>query len=247
MGKYLLRLDDACDTMDMDKWNRVEKILDKNNILPLVALIPNNKDNNIKKQTKISNFKDIVERWKKKGWEIGQHGYEHCYLNNCGGINPVNFRSEFAGLSLEKQLEKITLGKKIMLEEYNVETDVFIAPSHTFDENTITALKKNNILKVSDGKFLTPCKYKGIVFIPQQVGNFRKIMFPGIWTFCYHPNEMQEYDFLKFSNFLEKNRDRFITFKDVSLTNIKEITKFESLFSKIYFFLKKIKRKINIS
>lgn len=244
MGKYLLRLDDACDTMDKDKWERVEKILDKNNILPLVALIPNNNDNNMIKQIKISNFEDIIERWNKKGWRIGQHGYDHCYVNNCGGINPVNFRSEFAGLSLEKQLEKVQLGKKMLFEKYNLESDIFIAPSHTFDENTITALKKSDIFKISDGKFLYPCKYKDVVFIPQQVGDFRKILFPGIWTFCYHPNEMQESDFIKFEKFLEKNKDRFITFNDIDLTNIKEITKFESLFSKVYFFLKKLKRKI---
>lgn len=243
MVRYLLRLDDACDTMDKDKWERVEKILDKNNILPLIALIPNNNDDNMVKQSKIINFKDIIERWKKKGWEIGQHGYDHCYINNCGGINPVNLRSEFAGTSLEKQLEKIQLGKKIILEEYNIESNIFIAPSHTFDENTITALKENSIFKISDGKFLYPCKYKGVVFIPQQVGDFRKILFPGVWTFCYHPNEMKENDFIKFEKFLEKNKDKFITFKNIDLTNIKEITKFESLFSKLYFFLKKLKRK----
>ena len=243
MVRYLLRLDDACDTMDKDKWERVEKILDKNNILPLIALIPNNNDDNMVKQSKIINFKDIIERWKKKGWEIGQHGYDHCYINNCGGINPVNLRSEFAGTSLEKQLEKIQLGKKIILEKYNIESNIFIAPSHTFDENTITALKENRIFKISDGKFLYPCKYKGVVFLPQQVGDVRNILFPGVWTFCYHPNEMKENDFIKFEKFLEKNKDKFITFKNIDLTNIKEITKFESLFSKLYFFLKKLKRK----
>ena len=215
MVRYLLRLDDACDTMDKDKWERVEKILDKNNILPLIALIPNNNDDNMVKQSKIINFKDIIERWKKKGWEIGQHGYDHCYINNCGGINPVNLRSEFAGTSLEKQLEKIQLGKKIILEEYNIESNIFIAPSHTFDENTITALKENRIFKISDGKFLYPCKYKGVVFIPQQVGDFRNILFPGVWTFCYHPNEMKENDFIKFEKFLEKNKDCYNIIKPV--------------------------------
>jgi hypothetical protein ELI_2404 len=244
MGKYLLRLDDACDTMNLKKWSRIEEILDKYKILPLIALIPNNRDKNMIKQVKIQNFECIIERWKNKGWEIGQHGYDHCYLNSCGGINPVNFRSEFAGVSLEKQLEKIQLGKKIMLEKYNIESNIFIAPSHTFDENTIIALKKNNIFKISDGKFLYPYKYKDVVFIPQQVGDFRKIIFSGIWTFCYHPNEMQENDFKKFEKFLEKNKDKFITFKDIDLTNLKEITKFESLFSKVYFFLKSLKRKI---
>ena len=62
MVRYLLRLDDACDTMDKDKWERVEKILDKNNTLPLIALIPNNNDDNMVKQSKIINFKDIIER-----------------------------------------------------------------------------------------------------------------------------------------------------------------------------------------
>ena len=47
---------------------------------------------------------------------------------------------------------------------------------------------------------------------------------------------MKENDFIKFEKFLEKNKDKFITFKNIDLTNIKEITKFESLFSKLYFF-----------
>ena len=55
---------------------------------------------------------------------------------------------------------------------------------------------------------------------------------------------MQEKDFIKFEKFLQKNKDKFITFADIDLTNLKEITKFESLFSKFYFFLKKLKRKI---
>lgn len=62
MVKYLLRLDDACDTMDINKWNRVEEILDKNQILPLVALIPNNRDKNMVKQAEIPNFKYKIGR-----------------------------------------------------------------------------------------------------------------------------------------------------------------------------------------
>ena len=54
---------------------------------------------------------------------------------------------------------------------------------------------------------------------------------------------MKENDFIKFEKFLEKNKNRFIAFKNIDLINIKEITKFESLFSKLYFFLKKLKRK----
>ena len=44
MGKFIIRLDDACPTMDKKKWDKIEKILNELNIKPLVAIIPNNKD-----------------------------------------------------------------------------------------------------------------------------------------------------------------------------------------------------------
>ena len=49
MAKYLIRLDDACPTQDYAKWLRIEKLLDKYNIKPIVAIIPNNKDKNLQR------------------------------------------------------------------------------------------------------------------------------------------------------------------------------------------------------
>ena len=40
-AKYIIRLDDANEYSDMSKWDRIEKILDKNDIKPLVAVIQN--------------------------------------------------------------------------------------------------------------------------------------------------------------------------------------------------------------
>ena len=42
--KYLIRLDDACPTMNCAKWVRVEDILDRYGIKPMVGVIPNNED-----------------------------------------------------------------------------------------------------------------------------------------------------------------------------------------------------------
>ena len=42
--KYLIRLDDACETMDLNKWLRMESLLSKYNVKPLIAVIPNNED-----------------------------------------------------------------------------------------------------------------------------------------------------------------------------------------------------------
>ena len=44
MGKYILRLDDAAERMDIVKWNRMEVLLDKYNIKPLVGVIPKCQD-----------------------------------------------------------------------------------------------------------------------------------------------------------------------------------------------------------
>ncbi len=46
-SKYLIRLDDASHYSNEEKWDRIESILIKFQIKPIVAVIPNNKDKNI--------------------------------------------------------------------------------------------------------------------------------------------------------------------------------------------------------
>lgn len=224
--------------MNMEKWEIIEKILFEHDIKPIIALVPKNKDKNLIIQKKNCNFYKKIEEWKKRGWEIALHGYDHVYITKKGGINPVNLRSEFAGVDLEKQIEKIKLGKKQM-NLLQIEPKIFVAPSHTFDENTLVALKRNSIFCISDGKFFYPFKYKDMIFIPQQVGNFRKIIIPGIWTFCYHPNEMTKSEIEKFRKFIKNNKKYFISVNEINLENLKVRKKFSSILSNIYFFYKK--------
>ena len=35
MNKYLIRLDDACPTMDAQKWSRIEDILNRGGVKPM--------------------------------------------------------------------------------------------------------------------------------------------------------------------------------------------------------------------
>lgn len=44
MSQYLLRMDDASDYMDAEKWQRMEELLDRYGIKPLVGVIPDNRD-----------------------------------------------------------------------------------------------------------------------------------------------------------------------------------------------------------
>jgi len=65
-------------------------------------------------------------------------------------LNPLWTRSEFAGLKLEEQKEKIKKGLSIM-KENGVEPGYFFAPSHTYDSNTLNALEsESNIRIISD-------------------------------------------------------------------------------------------------
>ena len=41
---YLIRLDDASEYMDVERWRHVECVLDKHGVKPLVGIIPENHD-----------------------------------------------------------------------------------------------------------------------------------------------------------------------------------------------------------
>ena len=58
MLKYIIRLDDACTRMNKKNWDRIEKLLDKYNIKPIVGIIPDSKDEAFLK------FPYIEEFWK---------------------------------------------------------------------------------------------------------------------------------------------------------------------------------------
>lgn len=211
MSKYIMRLDDAAEKMDIEKWNRMEQLLDKYSIKPLVGVIPICKDPMMDKYETDNSFWDKVHRWMDKGWTIALHGYEHVYCTEDGGINPVNQRSEFAGLPLEEQQRKIREGVNVF-RDHGIEPEVFFAPSHTFDENTIKAIKEeSNIRIISDTVANKPYSKYGMTFVPQQSGRVRKLPFDTV-TFCYHPNMMDDQAFQKLERFLQGNRENFRRF-----------------------------------
>ena len=232
MSKYILRLDDAASKMNIENWNKMEKLLDKYNIKPLVGVIPDCKDPMMNEYKVDEGFWDKVKMWQEKGWCIALHGYEHVYCTQDGGINPVNKRSEFAGVSLEKQKEKIRKGVSIF-REHDINAKVFFAPSHTFDLNTIEALKQeSNIRIISDTVANKPYSSYGIVFVPQQSGQVRKLPFDTV-TFCYHPNMMNDKDFYELEKFIQCNIDLMAEFP-LTIVNRKRSI-FDILIKQLYF------------
>ena len=237
-AKYILRLDDACPTMDKQKWQRIEYICDKYDIKPIVAVIPNNDDNLMKVDKYDNTFWDTVRKWQSKGWKIALHGYNHVYISDKSGFLPFNNQSEFAGLTYEKQAEKIQKGWEIFQKE-SIKAKIWVAPSHTFDEYTLKALKEfTEIDIVSDGIVIFPFKKHEFKWIPQQVWRFRKMLF-GVWTGCFHPNTMNENDFHNLELFIKENKDDFI---DIEKLKYKQFCIMNVLFKYIFLGLLKIKR-----
>ena len=88
-GKYILRLDDACEKRDIDKWDRMEELLDRYKVKPLVGIIPHCEDPAMDEYLPDPEFWYRVDNWIEKGWTIAMHGFNHVYSNHNGGINPA--------------------------------------------------------------------------------------------------------------------------------------------------------------
>lgn len=217
---YLIRLDDASEYMDIEKWKRMEALLDKYDIKPIYGIIPNNKDSELLKYEKVEEFWKMMRDWRDKGWIPALHGFTHVFETDEGGINPVNKRSEFAGVALDIQKQKIREGYKI-LKAKGIEPKIFFAPAHTFDRNTLVALKEESSIRIiCDTVANDVYKNEEIYFIPQQSGRCRNLPF-SVVTFCYHPNIMKNEDFEQLEKFLIKNKEKFVGLEKIQLKNRK--------------------------
>lgn len=243
MNKYLIRLDDACATMSVKQWTKIEEICDTYSIRPMVGIIPVNKDVCQQIDNVDSEFWNKVNNWKKKGWAIALHGYDHCFISEAGmsGLNPLWARSEFAGVSLDLQKEKIRKGVA-EFRAHGIDPKYFFAPAHTYDENTLTALREeSNIRIISDTIATKPYRKGDFIFIPQLGGHCTEMKIPGIWTFCLHPSAMTEENFAATEKFLKVHQNEMIGFEELELANLKNKNMLSRLLSCVYFTIRRLK------
>lgn len=198
-------MDDITPDMDWDKFSRFKAILDRHSVKPLIGVVPDNKDKKLQIDKPAPDFWQYIQKLQKDGWVVAMHGYNHRYTTKEAGIFPIGGKSEFAGLSLYVQDEMIREGRRI-LKSNGILTDVFMAPSHSFDRNTIKALKKNGFKTITDGFGNRPYIRQGLTFIPLA---FKKSMAikskkGGITTFVYHTNTMNDKDFASFEKLLNE-------------------------------------------
>lgn len=244
--KYLIRLDDACPYMDRAKWQRMEDILDKYGVKPLVGIIPANADPKTMIELEDPTFWEKAHSWERKGWQIALHGYDHCYISEKGmyGLNPMWGRSEFSGVSLDKQKGKIRKGVGI-LKDHGLEAKYFFAPSHTYDDNTLRALKdESDIRIISDTISRFPYKRDDFFFVPQIVGHCVDIPVPGIYTFCFHPNIMNDVDYNKLDAFLKRRYACFSDWNNIDISKFGKKKLIDKLLSFLFFKYRKLRKLI---
>ena len=209
-AKYLVRLDDACPTFQFEKWKRFFDLFDKYNVKPIIALIPANDDPKLKKGNMPEDeFWDMARQWEAKEWCVAIHGYNHVYTNTNAGIISMTPHSEFAAVPEDIQREKLTLAKQIFNAQ-GLKGEMFVAPSHSFDETTLRMLVGLGITTASDGHYPHTYEAYGMRWIPCQL-SYPKEKKSGVWTLCYHPETATDAAVAQLESFIASHQSNFIS------------------------------------
>ncbi|MDQ2945306.1 MAG: DUF2334 domain-containing protein [Acidobacteriota bacterium] len=212
---YLLRFDDICPTMNWEAWEQVERILIEEGIDPILAVVPDNKDEELRVSAPRSDFWARVRTWRKRNWSVAMHGWQHLFVTPNAGLLGVNRRSEFAGLERARQEDKLRRGLAVF-EREQVATDLWVAPAHSFDQVTVDCLADLGFRYISDGFCPYPAiDTKGIVWLPQQLWSFRRRPF-GVWTICFHLNKWDRPQIAGFQRRVREFRRAITSVEDVA-------------------------------
>jgi len=213
-AKYLFRLDDASPYMNFPKWEDFFGVFDAYHVKPIVAVIPFNKDPMLVRGAREERFWDAVRGWQAKGYAIALHGFEHVYTTTKRGLVGINRFSEFAGIPVTRQTEMLAEAYR-KFEEEGIRAEIFVAPGHTFDANTLRALRTaTRIRYISDGFYRHPIEKDGFKWIPQQLPVL-KLKNRGVWTVCFHPETADATEVPALRDFLSRHGDLAVRYTDL--------------------------------
>ena len=194
--------------MNHYKFDYMISLLSKYSINGILGVIPDNRDNSLKKSELDDDFWKKIKKLEDVGFYIAQHGYQHIYDTQNGGILNLNSQSEFAGHPYAIQKHKMEAGKKI-LQKKGLSPTLFMAPSHSFDQTTLLVAKEYGYA-ITDGFGLWPKIEKGLLFIPQLFASPFHLGF-GVYTICLHTDVMKDKDFIRLEKHLRKNYKHYIS------------------------------------
>src|SRR5580692_1892225 len=143
-AEYLLRLDDLCPTISAERWRPFETLIDEFNLQPILAVIPDNRDPELKASAPDPAFWQRMRDLESSGAVIGLHGYRHVCGSRGRTLLGLDRTSEFAGVAPETQRWWIGDGLRI-LRAQGLNPRIWVAPRHGFDRYTLDALSAEGI------------------------------------------------------------------------------------------------------
>ncbi len=202
--KTAIRIDDISPAMDWEKFHAFRELLERYGVKPLIGVVPDNRDGNLNRGAENPEFWQYVKQLQESGWVVALHGYRHLYTEKKGGMFPLNGFSEFAGVPYGRQVEMLEQGREI-LESHGIRTDIFMAPAHSYDKNTLRALKQTGFRRVTDGFGSRPYRWMGMVFYPVSFrleNSFKRKH--GFTTMVVHTNTVNGKEMEKYRRILEE-------------------------------------------
>jgi predicted deacetylase len=212
-AQYLLRLDDLCPTHPPARWDRFRKVIEEFGIRPILAVIPDNRDPQLNGSPYDSRFWNQMREMEAGGATIAVHGYQHRCVALGESLLGLDRWSEFAGVDPDTQRAWIRAGFAI-LRERGLDPQLWIAPRHGFDRNTLGALEAEGVEYISDGFARVPHRRHGVIWIPQQLWS-PVAKSKGLWTICLHPRTAKDLDIERLRWFLKGHWPQFISFDHV--------------------------------
>jgi len=211
--QYLIRLDDLCPTMLQDRRERFLSILVRHRVSPILAIVPDNQDPDLIRQAPDPRFWERMRSLQASGATIAMHGYRHLCASRGASILGLHDESEFAGVDPSLQQQWIRSGLAI-LRGQALRPQLFVAPRHGFDRNTLRALAEEGLGVLSDGFASRPFSQHGILWIPQQLWEpvAKEI---GLWTICIHTNTAPDGLEKRLENFVSQQAAKVTTFNRV--------------------------------
>jgi predicted deacetylase len=185
----------------------MQSLIEEFHLQPILAVVPDNQDPELQISAPDPAFWGRMRALEAAGAAIGLHGYRHLCVSRGRSLVDLHRVSEFAGVPAATQRAWIGEGIRI-LRGHGLNPNIWVAPRHGFDANTLAALREEGILVLSDGFTRAPFLRSGFTWIPQQfwapVEKDR-----GLWTICIHPNTVRESEIAAFHSFLSVHAAQF--------------------------------------
>jgi len=208
--RFLIRFDDITPGMAWTKFEPFEQAADELDLPYLIGVVPDCRDPSLTVEPERADFWVWLRGRAARGWTIAQHGYTHIYATSERGLLGIGSKSEFAGLPYSEQYQMLAAGKAILVRE-GLWHGVFMAPSHSFDANTLKALKALDFKAITDGYGFYAYDVDGLVALPQLLSKPLGLGF-GVETICVHANTMSEAAIERMVDFIKAHQAQVIGF-----------------------------------